>query len=269
MSFFDRLESRLLHWIDQLFERLPRVVPDMARLAGCRVVSHRGEHDGRLVLENTRAAFDAAVALGVWGIECDIRWTRDLTPVVIHDADLLRVFGRPLSVSALTLDELQRNGPGLPTLAEVIDRYGGKTHLMVEVKQEPYPDPGRQNQILRNLFSALAPGVDFHLLSLAPEMFQLTPFAPPSACIPVARLNLLRLSRLALRNGYGGVAGHYALVGNAVIRRQHDAGQGVGTGYPRSLRVLAREVGRQVDWIFTNHAGDVQGWIRRLQRTGG
>jgi glycerophosphoryl diester phosphodiesterase len=151
----------------------------------------------------------------------------------------------------------------------VIGRYGGKTHLMVEVKQERYPDPGRQNRILRELFAGLKPGADFHLLSLTPEMFRLAPFAPPSACIPVARLNVRQLSRLALRNGYGGVAGHYALVGDAVIRRQHAAGQGVGTGYPRSLRVLAREVNRQVDWIFTNHAGDVQGWIRRLQRPGG
>jgi glycerophosphoryl diester phosphodiesterase len=269
MSFFDRVESRLLHWIDQLFERLPRVVPDTSRLAGCRVVSHRGEHGGRMVLENTRADFDAGAALGVWGIECDLRWTRDLVPVVAHDPDLRRVFGLDRTISACTLQALQRDCPGLPTLAEVIGRYGGNHHLMVEVKRERYPHPDRQNRILRDLFAGLTPGADFHLLSLAPEMFRLTPFAPPSACIPVARLNVPRLSRLALRNGYGGVAGHYVLLGNAVIRRQHAAGQGVGTGYPRSLRVLAREVNRQVDWIFTNHAGDVQGWIRRLQRYGG
>jgi len=269
MSFFDRVENRLLHWIDQIFERLPRAMPDMTRLAGCRVVSHRGEYDGRLVLENTLAAFDAAAALGVWGIECDVRWTRDLVPVVTHDVDLRRVFGLDRTVSMCTLPDLQRDCSGLPTLAEVIGRYGGKTHLMVEVKQERYPDADRQNRILRDLFAGLTPGADFHLLSLTPDMFRLTPFAPAAACIPVARLNLPRLSRLALRNGYGGVAGHYALVGDAVIRRQHVAGQGVGTGYPRSLRVLAREVNRQVDWIFTNHAGDVQGWIRRLQRPGG
>lgn len=269
MSFFDRVENRLLHWIDQIFERLPRAIPDVSRLAGCRMVSHRGEHDGRRVLENTLAAFDAAAAQGVWGIECDIRWTRDLAPVVTHDADLRRVFGLNRAVATCTLDELKRDCPGLPALAEVIGRYGGQTHLMVEVKREAYPHPERQNRVLRDLFAGLTPGTDFHLLSLTPEMFRLTPFAPPSACIPVARLNVPRMSRLAQRNGYGGVAGHYALVGNAVIRRQHAAGQGVGTGYPRSLRALAREVNRQVDWIFTNHVGVLQGWIHRLQRRGG
>jgi glycerophosphoryl diester phosphodiesterase len=83
----------------------------------------------------------------------------------------------------------------------------------------------------------------------------------------VARLNVPRLSRLALQAGFAGVAGHYALVGAAAIRRHHAAGQRVGTGYPRSLPVLVRELNRQVDWIFSNHAGRVQSWIRRLQRS--
>jgi glycerophosphoryl diester phosphodiesterase len=269
MSFFDRVENRLLKMIDRIFEHRPQAAPDQRRLAGCRVVSHRGEHDGRIILENTLPAFDAAVALGIWGIECDLRWTRDLTPVVIHDADLRRVFGLPRTVAECTLEELQRDCPDLPTLAAVIGRYGGKTHLMVEVKQEPYPDPGRQNRILRDLFARLTPGADFHLLSLAPEMFRHTPFAPPAACLPVARLNVAQMSRLALRAGYAGVAGHYVLVGDGVIRRQHAAGQRVGTGYPRSMQVLVRELNRQVDWIFSNHAGRIQRWLRPLQQPGG
>jgi glycerophosphoryl diester phosphodiesterase len=269
MRFFDRLERRLLEMIDAAFERRTPAAPDERRLARCRIVSHRGEHDGRAILENTLPAFEAAAAQGVWGIECDLRWTRDLTPVVIHDADLRRVFGRPHRVAACTFAELRRDCPGLPTLAEVIARYGGRTHLMVEVKSERYPDPDRQNRILRDLFAGLAPGADYHLLSLDPDLFRRTPFAPPSACLPVARSNVARLSRLALRRGYAGVAGHYALVGAAVIRRHHAAGQRVGTGYPRSMRVLVRELNRGVDWIFSNHAVLVQGWVGRLERSGG
>lgn len=268
MSFFDRVEHRLLRTIDRLFEQRPPAPPDDRSLARCRVVSHRGEHDGRTLLENTLPAFDAAVALGVWGIECDLRWTRDLAPVVVHDADLRRVFGLDRTVAACRLEELQKDCPGLPTLAEVIGRYGGRAHLMVELKQEPYPDPLRQNRVLEELFAGLAPGVDFHLLSLAPEMFRRAPFAPPAACLPMARWNVPQLSRLALRRGYAGVAGHYALVGGPVIRRHHGAGQGVGTGYPRSLPVLIREINRGVDWLFCNQAGRIQGWVRRLQRSG-
>jgi glycerophosphoryl diester phosphodiesterase len=269
VNVFDRIENRLLHQIDRIYERRPRAAADERHLARCRVVSHRGEHDGRIILENTLPAFDAAAALGVWGIECDIRWTRDLVPVVIHDPDLRRVFGRPRTVAESTLEELQRDCPGLPTLATVIARFGGRVHLMVEVKQEPYPDPGRQNRILGDLFRGLTPGEDFHLLSLAPEMFRRTAFAPPAACLPVARLNLLQLSRLALLQGYAGVAGHYTLVRDGLIRRHHAAGQRVGTGYPRSTSVLIRELNRQLDWIFSNHAGRIMQWLRALQRPGG
>jgi glycerophosphoryl diester phosphodiesterase len=269
VKVFDRIENRLLHQIDRIYERRLQAAADERHLACCRVVSHRGEHDGRIIRENTLPAFDAAVALGVWGIECDIRWTRDLAPVVIHDPDLRRVFGLPRVVAECTLAELERDCPGLPTLAAVIARYGGQVHLMVEVKQEPYPDPGRQNRILGDLFGQLTPGTDFHLLSLAPEMFRRTWFAPPAAYLPVARLNLLQLSRLALRQGYAGVAGHYTLVRDGLIRRHHAAGQRIGTGYPRSMPVLFRELNRQVDWIFSNHAGRIMQWMRALQRPGG
>jgi len=265
MRLFDRVEKLLLPMIDGLYGRLPQRDPGVDRLQNCRIVSHRGEHDNQRVFENTLAAFDAAVAQGVWGIEFDLRWTRDLEPVVVHDADLRRVFGRDLRVGDCRLHDLKRACPHLPTLAEVVGRYGGKVHLMMEIKAEPYPDRDRRNRLLSEVFAALKPGRDFHLLSLDPEMFRLIDFAPPAAFVPVARLNVARLSRLAVQKGYGGVAGHYALVGDSSIQRLHAAGQKVGTGYPRSRNCLFREIHRGVDWIFSNHAGEVQRLIRRLQ----
>ncbi len=258
MNFFNRLENRLLTAIDWIYARLPRRRPSRDRLEHCRIVSHRGEHDGRTVRENTLPAFDAAVAQGVWGIEFDIRWTRDLEPVVIHDGDLRRVFGRPEVIAHCTREELLGVCPQVPTLREAIARYGGQTHLMVEIKQERYPEPNRQNRILGDLFSGLQPGRDFHILVLDPEMFRLAAFAPANAFLPVAQLNISKFSRMAIREGFAGVAGHYVMMGAGTIDRHHAAGQGAGTGYIRSRNVLWREVSRGVDWIFSNHAGQVQ-----------
>lgn len=265
MSLFDRVESLLLPAIDAAYARLPRPQAGPERLATCRIISHRGEHDGHRVFENTLAAFDAAVDQGVWGIEFDIRWTRDLVPVVTHDPDLRRVFGQSLRLSDSPLHELKRQCPHIPTLAEVIGRYGGTVHLMAEVKQEPYADAGRQNRILGDLFAELCPGRDFHLLALTPETFRLTPFAPPSTFLPVARLNISEFSRLAVQRGYAGIAGHYAMLGTGVIGRHHAAGQKVATGYIRSRNALLREIHRGVDWIFSNHAAEVQALLKRLQ----
>ncbi|HSV92208.1 MAG TPA: glycerophosphodiester phosphodiesterase family protein, partial [Desulfobacterales bacterium] len=166
MRLIDRLETVALPLVDRLFARLPQLRPDPARLAACRVVAHRGAHGpGRP--ENTLAAFDAALAAGVWGLELDLRWTRDLVPVVVHDPDLRRVFGLDLTVGRIEAAELRRGCPQVPTLAEVLARYGGRAHLMVELKAEPLPEPGLRNRILGELFAGRAPVRDFHLLSLS------------------------------------------------------------------------------------------------------
>lgn len=261
MRLVDRLEPILLPLIDRLFARLPRPRPDPARLRGCRVVAHRGAHGpGRP--ENTLPAFDAALTCGAWGIELDLRWTRDGVPVVVHDPDLARVFGLDVAVGRTAAAELKRLCPQVPTLAEVLARCGGRAHLMVELKAEPIPEPGRRNRILGELFAGLTPVRDYHLLSLVPEMLDQVSFAPAAACVAVAGLNLRAFSREALRRGWGGVAGHYALTGSRRVDRHHRAGQAVGTGYIRSANALYREVGRGVDWIFSNHAAELQRLIQ-------
>ena len=136
---------------------------------------------------------------------------------------------------------------------------------MVEIKQEPAPDPARQNRVLGELFSGLTPGQDFHLISLAPHLFRPLLFAPKSALVPIARWNPGTFSRLAAREGYGGLAGHYTVVGRSDIAQQHAAGRKVGTGYVRAPNCLFRELNRGVDWIFSNHAAEVQALLRRLQ----
>ena len=89
------IENAFFRSADALFRHYPQPHPTAERLAGCRIISHRGEHDNRQIIENTMPAFRAAVAGGVWGIEFDVRWTRDLRPVVIHDPDARRLFNAP------------------------------------------------------------------------------------------------------------------------------------------------------------------------------
>ena len=47
------------------------------------LLAHRGYHAD--VPENTMAAFEAALRLGVDGVETDVRLSRDGLPVIIHD----------------------------------------------------------------------------------------------------------------------------------------------------------------------------------------
>jgi glycerophosphoryl diester phosphodiesterase len=235
----------------------------LENLGKCKIISHRGQHDNITVFENTLSAFDHALeTAGIWGIELDFRWTKDLHPVVAHDPDLQRLFGSNLRIAETTLAELKQHCPQMPTLEEVLLRYGGKLHLMVEAKEEHYPQPEKQNMILKELFAPLEPRKDFHLLSLAPEMLVLIKFVDTSAKLPVAVFNAKSLSKISLNEKYAGLGGHYLLLHKKIVKQHLDCGQKIGVGYPKSKNNLFREINRGVEWIFCNDAVGVSGLLQ-------
>ena len=136
VSLFDLTERVSQVVVDALFALWPRSKPGEAALRRCRIISHRGEHDNVTVFENTLPAFDIARDHGVWGSECDSRWTKDLVPVVYHDADLRRLFGDSLMIGQTRFHRLRKSFPQIPSLSEVLTRYGKTLHLMVEMGRQ-------------------------------------------------------------------------------------------------------------------------------------
>jgi glycerophosphoryl diester phosphodiesterase len=251
--------EKLFHYlVDMFYEKWPQPLPSQKMLRGCKIVSHRGEHDNVTVLENTLKAFDAVLKKAIWGIEFDIRWTKDLHPVVFHDKDLRRIFKSNLVVGSTTREELKKFFPEIPTLEEVVKRYGKKMHLMVELKEEDYPDPASQTGRLAHIFSELIPETDYHFLSLNPAMFRYVDFVPSSTYLVVSRLNLKEMSRAAIEGGFKGIAGHYLFVTNRFMALHRANRQKIGTGYIASRNSLFRELDRGVDWIFSNNANRLQ-----------
>jgi glycerophosphoryl diester phosphodiesterase len=262
------LDALVLDGVDALFALRPPVFPPRERAQACRIVSHRGEHDNVTVFENTLAAFDPLRGTGVHGIELDVRWTRDLVPVVFHDPDLQRLFGDPTRLADLTWPELHARRPEIPDLHGLVRRYAADFHLMVEVKHEPYPYPARQSA---RLAEALMPALAARrctVLSLVPEMFAALPDLPLDATMGVARVNTAAISREARKQKRVGFSGHYALVSTARIRQHHDAGQCVGVGFPASKAVVYREIARGVDYVFTNVARQAEAWRRQALAPG-
>ena len=258
------LEVRTRQILDYFYARWPQSIPNTDRLQQCKIISHRGEYDNLTVFENTFSAFDRAKAMGVWGIEFDLRWTRDLYPVAIHDADLRRVFGSKLEIRKTTLAELKSECPLVPSLAEMIQRYGKRIHLMIEIKAEVYPDPVRQGRILKDLFSALEPEEDYHFLTMKPKMFDLIEFVPKSTFLPVAHFNFFQLSKLAIGQNYSGLAGHYALLTKSRLKKHRELKQKLATGYVNSKNCLFREVNRNVEWVFSDNAVELQKVVNQL-----
>lgn len=112
------------------------------------VFGHRG--GARLGPENTLLSFRRGLAAGADGVECDVRLSADLVPVVIHDATLDRTTDRSGPVGALTADELARidatcrfqpaepahavsEVAGVPTLRQVLEGFPA-ARVIIELK---------------------------------------------------------------------------------------------------------------------------------------
>ena len=259
------IENAFFRVSDFLSEKLPRPEPTPDKFINTRLISHRGIYDNRRVYENTLPAFDQAKADGIWGIEFDIQWTRDMQPVVSHDPDCRRLFKENASIGDLSLKAVKSRLPMIPPLADVIQRYGGSLHLMAEIK--PHSVSSKcLNKVLSDLFSSLQPARDFHLLSLHLQLLSAITCIPLETMIPIAETNAGTISDMVLQRGYGGLAGHYMLLQNNTLKKMYRNRISVGTGFINSKNCLYREVNRGVTWLFSDCATEIRKFMPPLTK---
>ena len=101
--------------------------------------AHRGLHDATRA-ENSLSAFRAAVDAG-YGIELDVRLSKDGVLVVFHDDTLDRVTGEVGRVDSRTAAELGKinlsgTADTVPTFEEVLKVVNGRVPLLVELKED-------------------------------------------------------------------------------------------------------------------------------------
>jgi glycerophosphoryl diester phosphodiesterase len=96
-----------------------------AALDGPLAVAHRGGLGP--VAENTLPAFQRSVALGVRHLEVDVRLTLDGICVAVHDTDLRRLNGSPVTVASTPWPVLRR------------ERVGGRPVLLIEDLLTTFP----------------------------------------------------------------------------------------------------------------------------------
>ena len=103
-----------------------------------RVIGHRGA-SGLVEHENTIEAFQKAIDIGCYAIECDIRKTNDDILVINHDP-----FIKDLIISEHSYQELNDYtlslGYHLPTLIETLKFVKGRILVDLEIKEEGYED---------------------------------------------------------------------------------------------------------------------------------
>src|SRR5262249_37166430 len=127
-----------------------------------KIIAHRGaSHESP---ENTLSSISKAIDLSVDCIEIDVRLSKDLVPVVIHDDTVERTNSPPLKrpISEMTLKEIKQLDAGswyhssfknepIPTLEEVLALDFKNCDLLIEVKRSIHPD----SLVAERIFEAL------------------------------------------------------------------------------------------------------------------
>ena len=130
--------SVVILFVIWLFLIAPKNRKEMKRFKNV-YYAHRGLHNDERA-ENSMSAFKAAVDAG-YGIELDIRLSKDGKLVVFHDDTLDRVCGREGKVIDFTAEELATfklsgTDDGIPLFSDVLALIDGKIPLLVEIKED-------------------------------------------------------------------------------------------------------------------------------------
>jgi glycerophosphoryl diester phosphodiesterase len=219
------------------------------------VIAHRGASGHRP--ENTIPAYELAVELRADMLEVDLHRTRDGAIVVTHDEDLRGLGGRG-EIADATLGEVRAldagGGARVPTLDELLDGFGHRIALNLEIKRGTRADyPGVEQAALgalaargltgRTLFSSFYDPVLARLRALSADV----------------RIGLLVSRRFpddwagrARRVGAEALHPELALVTPELVATAHAEGLAVHVYTVDAPGDLARMVELGVDGIFTN-----------------
>lgn len=203
------------------------------------LLGHRGARLPQ-VPENTIAAFDLALNAGCGGFEFDVRRTRDGQLIVTHEPRI-----RGLEVAESTYAELrQRANHEPPLLRDILQRYGGRAFLDIELKVA-----GLRDLVLEAL-RAHPPRQGFVASSfLSQALREMEDAQIPLGVICENARQLAAWPELPVQY----VIPHYKLATAGLVEQLHAAGKKVLVWTVNRKADLRRLMEWEVDGIITDH----------------
>lgn len=200
------------------------------------LLGHRGARASTGIPENTYASFDLALEQGCDGFEFDVRLAACGTALVCHDP----------KVGKLAIASSQaRQLPQLPRLTDVIERYGRRAFLNIELKVKDL-----ESKVLSAL-SEFPPGQGYVVSSFIPDVVmeleaRSSLVAIGIICETPAQLDCWR----QLPVDY--VIPHQSLVDQRLVQAVQQAGLKIFVWTVNDPEVMRRMAGWGVDGIISD-----------------
>ncbi len=235
-------------------------------------IAHRGASGDGHAPENTLAAFQKAIEMGVDGVECDVHCTKDGSVVVIHDHTLNRTTDTKGVVEEMTLREVKKADAGswfdprfagerVPTLRELLELTKGKVITVIEIKSENIAD-----KVVKEIESARAESevviISFHASALR-DAQEINPRIPRGILIGGRKAirkpaGILDLIHQAAEAGAGVLDLSSKIITPPLVEESHRRGMGVWAwtvDEEVEMRTLAE---MYVDGITSNYPEKLQ-----------
>ena len=246
-----------------------------------RLCAHRGY--SAAVPENSLLAFEAALEAGAQEIEFDVQMTADCEVVSLHDPTLDRVSDGTGNVGDYTLAQLlqldfgirfgpQYQGMRIPTLEAILEAFGKRIILNIEVKTPNLTDPlpeaylRRMVQLIRDYdcteYVYLVCGNDTvtqQLLDLAPDISVVC-----SGGGTVERR--WQVVERGIRFGCKKIQMHKSCMTEEMIQLAHSHGIRCNVFWSDDPEETARFLQMGVDTILANDCGAVASVVSAAQR---
>ena len=237
------------------------------------VVGHRGAP--HIAPENTLFSFEAAIRLGVDGVELDVRLSKDEIPVVLHDRSLVRTTMKrgmvdTLSAAELTQVVVRSEGEAvhanarLPTLRTTIDEIQNRTQLYVELKVDSGSDAKTIGRVTAAEFSRANNGQPQKVMSFSPaaiDSYSSHDSASTVLLLPNADVTSTRVREQALAEARACGASTVGLLDASVtpgfVAYAHRWDIAVLTWPNADLPMAHRSLTARVDILVTDDPGSV------------
>lgn len=252
---------------------------ELNSIAAPLVIGHRGY--SRRYPENTPVAFGAAFAAGAGMVELDVTLTRDREVVVIHDPSVDRTTDGTGPVKSLSLEQLKRLDAGrwfdprfagerIPTLEEVLEKFGDRGLVNVEIKAEAFENDLREDGIERKVAAILRKyGLVHRVLISSFELRLLNRVRrlenPPAIGVLTGRRRPPDVPASCRRLRAFSWHPHWRTLDAAQVSAAHDAGLRVFPYTANTFEDIRRLLRMGVDGIFTDDPATASACIAEMK----
>lgn len=245
-------------------------------------IAHRGASGAGLAPENTLAAFERAIEIGVDILEVDVHATVDGQIVAVHDSTLDRTTDGRGSVRDQSLDQIRQvdagswfaddfRGERVPTLQEVLELARHRALVLIEVKADFIAE-----RIL-HIVDSMGATSQVIIQSFNPQNVQRTRLLDPS--IPTAllvgklpttpsRVRARRLVKQVLRAGANALSIWHATLTPPLLEEMRKRGIAVWA-WTVDQEIIMRDLALMgIQGIITNYPDLLNQIIGDLEREG-